>query len=297
MSEIVIEAAGLTRYYGREKVVDSLDLRIERGTVYGFLGRNGAGKTTTLRILLGLLHPTRGRSALLGCDSQALTPEIKARVGYLAEGHHLFGWMRIGEHAEFLRSFHRTWNAEWFDATLERFGLNAKKKVSHLSRGQRAQAALALCLAPQPEVLILDDPTLGLDPVVRRDVLESVIETIQREGRTVLFSSHILADVERVADRIGILEAGVLRADCSLTTFKERVRRVRCRFAGGRRAIETPGLLRAHWLDKEAVLTLAQFEERRLEELRALGADEVEVLDASLEDLFIDYTAPLSGRK
>lgn len=297
MSDVVIEAAGLTRYFGKEKVLDTLDLRIERGTVYGFLGRNGAGKTTTLRILLGLLHPTRGQSALLGCDSQALTPEIKARVGYLAEGHHLFGWMRIGEHAEFLRSFHPTWNAEWFDGTLARFGLDPQRKVGNLSRGQRAQAALALCLAPQPEVLILDDPTLGLDPVVRRDVLESVIDTIQREGRTVLFSSHILADVERVADRIGILEAGVLRADCSLTTFKERVRRVRCRFPGGRRAVETPGLLRAHWLDKEAVLTLAQFEEGRLEELRALGAEEVEVLDASLEDLFIDYTAPLSGRK
>jgi ABC-2 type transport system ATP-binding protein len=297
MNETVIEAAGLTRHFGGEKVLDSLELRIARGTVYGFLGRNGAGKTTTLRILLGLLRPTRGRSALLGCDSQALTPEVKARVGYLAEGHHLFGWMRIGEHAEFLRAFHPTWSAEWFDATLERFGLDRKRKVSRLSRGQRAQAALALCLAPQPELLVLDDPTLGLDPVVRRDVLESVIETIQREGRTVLFSSHILADVERVADRIGILEAGVLRADCSLAAFKERVRRVRCRFPAGRRAIETPGLLRAHWLDREAVLTLAQFEERWLEELRALGAEEVEVLDASLEDLFIDYTAPLSGRK
>jgi ABC-2 type transport system ATP-binding protein len=298
MSDSVIETHGLTKYFGHEKVLDTLELAVPRGTVYGFLGRNGAGKTTTIRMLLGLLHATRGHCSLLGCDSGELTPAIKARVGYLAEGHHLIGWMRIDKHAEFLRSYYETWDQAWFNETMERFRLDPKKRISSLSRGQRAQVALAFCLAPRPELLVLDDPTLGLDPVVRYDVLESIIETIQGESRTVFFSSHNLADVERVADRIGIIEAGVLRADCPLATFKERVRRVRCLFRNGRPSeLALPGLLRVHWLQNEARVTLAHFEERHLDNLKALGADEVEVLDASLEELFIDYTAPLSGRK
>jgi ABC-2 type transport system ATP-binding protein len=298
MSDNVIEAHGLTKYFGREKVVDTLEMAVPRGTVYGFLGRNGAGKTTTIRMMLGLLHATRGRCTLLGCDSEELIPAVKARVGYLAEGHHLIGWMRIGEHAEFLRSYYEKWDQKGFNETIERFRLDPKKKISSLSRGQRAQVALAFCLAPKPELLVLDDPTLGLDPVVRYDVLESIIATIQGESRTVFFSSHNLADVERVADRIGIIEAGVLRADCPLATFKERVRRVRCLFRNRQRPeLALPGLLRVHWLQDEARVTLVQFEDRRLDELKALGADEVEVLDASLEELFIDYTAPLSGRE
>jgi len=298
MNEYAIEARGLTRYFGKEKAVDTLSLRVLPGIVYGFLGRNGAGKTTTIRMLLGLLHATRGSSALLGCDSEGLTPGVKARIGYMAEGHHLIGWMRVRDHAEFLRAYYETWDQDWFERTIERFRLDPKKRVSALSRGQRAQAALAFCLAPRPELLILDDPTLGLDPVVRHDVLESIIETIEGEARTVFFSSHNLADVERVADRIGIIEAGVLRADCSLGTFKERVRRVRCRFRDGTRPdFGLPGVLRVRWLENEARVTVAPYDEARLDAFKSLGADEVEPLDASLEDLFIDYTAPLSGRK
>ena len=297
MSEIVIQAEALTRYFGRKKAVDSLGLSIPRGCVYGFLGRNGSGKTTTIRMLLGMLHSTRGRSALLGCDSEDLTPEIRARVGYLSEGHPLFTGMRIGEHAAFLRNYYPKWDRPWFEAALSRFQLDAKRRIGTLSRGQRAQVALALCLAPQPELLILDDPALGLDPVVRRDFLESIVEMIQKEGRTIFFSSHNLADVERVADRIGIIEEGVLRADCGLDTFKESVRRVRCRFRDGQHPeISVPGLLRVRWLESEATLTLASFDESRLDQLRKLGAEEVEPLDAGLEDLFIDYTTSLSGR-
>ena len=221
MNEIVIQAEGLTRYFGRKKAVDSLSLSIRRGSVYGFLGRNGSGKTTTIRMLLGMLHSTRGRSALLGCDSENLTPEIKARVGYLSEGHPLFTGCGSASTPEFLRNYYPNWDRPWFDAALARFRLDPKRRIGTLSRGERAQVALALCLAPQPELLILDDPAMGLDPVVRRDFLESIVEMIQQEGRTIFFSSHNLADVERVADRIGIIEEGVLRADCGLDTFKE----------------------------------------------------------------------------
>jgi len=298
MSDTVIEAHGLTRYFGRNKVVDSLDLHVERGTVYGFLGRNGSGKTTTIRMLLGMLHPTRGTSSLLSCNSGSLTPEVKAKVGYLAEGHPLYTWMKIREHAEFMRSYYPTWDQEWLNETLERYRLDPSQRIRTLSRGQRAQVALALCLAPQPELLILDDPTLGLDPVVRLDVLESVIDTIQRENRTILFSSHNLADVERLADRIGILEGGVLRADCRVDSFKAKVRRIRCVFPDGQPLddLAVPGLLRIRRRGGEVIITLAQYEEQRLDQLRALGAHEAEVMDASLEELFVDYTTPLSGR-
>lgn len=298
MSDTVIETRGLTRYFGRNKVIDSLDLRVERGTVYGFLGRNGSGKTTTIKMLLGMLHPTRGRCSLFGCPPFELSPEMKAKIGYLAEGHHLYGWMRIRDHAAFTRSYHDTWDREWFESTLERFRLDPAKRIRELSRGQRAQVALALCLAPQPDLIILDDPTLGLDPLVRVDFLESIVDTLQQAGRTIFFSSHNLADVERLADRIGILEDGKLRVDCALDTFKSRVRRIRCRFPDGQcpELAGLRGVLRTRWRENELMLTVAQFEEELLEELRVLGAAEVEAVGASLEELFVDYAAPLSGR-
>ena len=181
------------------------------GTVYGFLGRNGAGKSTTIKMLLGMVQPNYGRVELLGHEVASLPPEVRARIAYLAEGHPLYGWMTVAEAARFARSFHADrWNQGLLDQILDHFEIPARAKLRRLSNGQRANVALALAIAPDPDLLILDDPTLGLDTVARRDFLMSMIHLVQRQGRTILFSSHILTDVERVADRIGILVDGVL---------------------------------------------------------------------------------------
>ncbi len=281
----------LTKFYGGKRVVNALDLKVPRGCVYGFLGRNGAGKSTTIKMLLGLVHPDSGRAELLGEDSQSLRPETRARIAYLAENHPLYRWMSIGEAVRFFRPFYPTWNQTEVEQILDHFELPMKKKIRHLSNGQRAQVALALAVAPDPELFILDDPTLGLDTVVRRDFLESLIQIIHRKGRTILFSSHILNDVERVADRIGILSGGVLRADCPLDTFKEAVKKIVLEF--GRQPPtfpEMPGVVGSRQVGTKLEVVVAPFSPEHQKQIESLDPKRWEIVDLNLEDAFIEYT-------
>src|SRR6185295_13762953 len=231
MSDAIVTER-LTKHYGGRRVVDSLDLRVPQGSVYGLLGRNGAGKSTAIKMLMGMVRPDSGRATLLGEDSAAISDATRSRIAYLAEGHPFYGWMTIEEAVKFTRSFYPRWNDTLVEQILDHFELRPKQKFRRLSCGQRAQVSLALAVAPDPELLVMDDPTLGLDTVVRRDFLESLIQIIQRQGRTILFSSHILGDVERVADRIGIMINGVLRVDCRTEVFRESIRKLILEFAG-----------------------------------------------------------------
>jgi len=290
MSETVIAAHNLTRYFGRKRAVHALSLDVPRGCVFGFVGRNGSGKTTTIRMLLGLLEPTRGSATVLGCDSRRLPPEVRARIGYLVEGHQVYGWMRVGECARFQARFFKTWNADLFHAILQHFRLDARMRAKNLSRGERAGLCLALTLAPEPELLILDDPGLGLDPVARRALLESMIYVTRREDRTIFFSSHLLGDVERVADRIGVLESGQLRACCTVETFRSRVRRVVLHFPGPPPSLPPiPGLLQSFRTEAEVALTIANYDGQTEELLGRLGAARIEPVPLDLEDAFISY--------
>ena len=272
--------------------MNALSLRIPPGTVYGFLGRNGAGKSTTIRMLLGMVQPSRGTAELLGHGVSTLPPDVRGRIAYLAEGHPLYGWMTLAEAVRFSRAFHpKRWNQPTLEKILDHFELPSRVKIRRLSHGQRAALALALAVAPDPDLLILDDPTLGLDTVVRRDFLVSMIQLIGRQGRTILFSSHILSDVERVADRIGILSDGVLRVDCPTDHFKESVRKVVVEFAG------TPplfpgcaGLASATAAGNRLELVLVNLgphHQHLIESLKPLSWD---VLEMNLEDAFVAYT-------
>src|SRR4051812_18015993 len=232
MGDQVITATGLTKYYGKKCVVDEVSFAVPRGTVTAFLGRNGSGKTTTLRMLLGLLDPTRGSSTIFGQDSQRLPAEMRASIGFLAENHPLIGWMTVEKSARFQEAFYPRWNQEIFNAVIEHFALDRKTKAGSLSRGQRAGLALALTLAPEPELLILDDPALGLDPVARRALLESILYITRNPNRTVLLSSHLLDDIERVADYLLILDRSVLRAACTVEEFRSRIGHFQMTFDG-----------------------------------------------------------------
>lgn len=288
--ENVIETVDLTRFYGGKCAVDTLNLTVQRGCVFGFLGRNGSGKTTTIRMLLGLLAPTRGSCRILGQDSASLTPEHRARIGYLAEGHHVYGWMSVRECGRFQSRFFDRWNDDLFHAIIKYFRLDPKARARTLSRGERAGLCLALTLAPEPELLILDDPALGLDPVARRALIESMIYVTRRDDRTIFFSSHLLSDVERVADRIAILDQGRLRACCSLETFRERVRRIVLRFPGRPPELpEIPGMLDCLRTDREMSLTIANYNGESEALLRELGAESMEEVPLDLEDGFISY--------
>ena len=290
MSDVIVTHR-LTKYYDGRPAVDGLDLRVAQGTVYGLLGRNAAGKSTAIKMLLGMVHPDRGRAELFGEDSRRLRPETRARIAYLAEGHPLYRWMTVGEAVRFTRPFYPTWNARLLEQILDHFGLSPRAKIRRLSNGQRAQVSLALAVAAEPELLILDDPTIGLDTVVRRDFLDSLIQIIQRRGRTILFSSHILGDVERVADRIGILVDGVLRVDCPTEHFKDSIRKVVLEFPGQPPPFPAcPGLVSSQQVGRtlEVVIVGYNDEHRRLAE--SLQPRLLDVVEMNLEDAFIEYT-------
>ena len=281
----------LTKYYGRRRAVDSLDLRVPQGSVYGLLGRNGAGKSTAIKMLLGMVHPDYGRAELFGEDARQLRPETRAKIAYLAEGHPLYRWMSVGQAVRFARAFYPRWDGPLVDQILDHFELSPRAKLRRLSNGQRAQVSLALAVAADPELLILDDPTIGLDTVVRRDFLESLIQIIQRRGRTILFSSHILGDVERVADRIGVMVDGVLRVDCPTDHFKETLRKVVLEFDRDPPPFPAvPGVVSNRQVGHKRELIIVGYGEEHRIAAESLGPRTIDVIELNLEDAFIEYT-------
>ena len=286
----VIQTHGLTKYFGRRSAVYELSLDVPRGCVFAFLGRNGSGKTTTIRMLMGLVPPTRGTGSILGHDIRSLTPEIRARIGYLTEEHQLYGWMNVKECGAFQSKFFPKWNDRIFRGVVGHFGLQPGAKVKDLSRGERAGLCLALTLAPEPELLMLDDPGLGLDPVARRALIESMIYLTRKSDRTIFFSSHHLSDVERVADYIAVFDRSILRACCPLEKFQESVHQVRLRFAGAPPALPTvPGLLQAVRTENELRVTCAHYNGEAEKVLRGLAPLTMENVPLGLEDAFISY--------
>ena len=293
--ENVISTDRLTKFYGDRRAVDALSLHVPEGCVYALLGRNGAGKSTTIRTLTGTVQPNFGSAKIFGEDIASLSAETKASIAWAAEGHPLYRWMRVEQMARFAAAFHPKWNEDLVRQILDHFEIPLKKRIFQLSYGQRAQMSLALAVAPDPKLLILDDPTLGLDTVVRRDFLESMIQIIQREGRTILFSSHILSDVDRVADRIGILVDGVLRVDCPIDHFREAIRKVVVEFEDSPGPLtDCRGLVSTRIAGTRMELAFVDFGDEQRERLEKAGARSIEVLELNLEDAFVEYTR---GRK
>lgn len=290
-----IRTYGLTKHYDSRRVVDCLNLRVEQGQVYGFLGRNGAGKSTAIKMLMGMVQPDSGEAELLGEKVSIMDPKTRERIAYIAEGHPLYNWMTVGEAVKFTRAFYPRWNDTLLEQILDHFELSRRQKLKRLSNGQRAQVSLALAVAPEPELLILDDPTLGLDTVVRRDFLESLIQIIHRKGRTILFSSHILGDVERVADRIGIMVDGVLRVDCPTDYFRESVKKLVLDFPGpAPEIVECPGMVNQWNMGSQLELVLVGYDDAQRQAVEALQPRSIEIVDLNLEEAFIEYTR---GRK
>ena len=248
-------------------------------------------------MLLGLVEPTRGAATVLGYDCRALPPEVRARIGYLPEAHPVYGWMTVGECGRWQSRFYPRWNNGIFQGVVDHFGLSPKAKAGQLSRGERAGLCLAMTLAPEPELLILDDPALGLDPVARRSLLQSMIYVTRSARQTVFFSSHLLSDVERVADRIAVLDGGVLRANCSLETFRRQVRRVALSFPGVPPPVPAlPGLLQSLRTEGELLMTFANADAETERGIAALGASRVTEVPLGLEDAFISYLGERGGK-
>jgi ABC-2 type transport system ATP-binding protein len=264
-------------------------LQVPRGSIFGFLGQNGAGKTTTIRTLLNLLQPTSGRLQVLGHDSMAESVPLRRRVGYLPEEPSYYPWMTVQEILDFNAPFYSTWDPQLAGDLLARLELPRDRRLRDLSRGMQAKAGLILALAPRPELLILDDPTSGLDPVVRHEFLEAVIANVQSEGGTVFFSTHLLHEMERVADEVAILHNGRLRVRASLEQLKAQVKRIRAVYPDQvPEAFPLPDLLRVDRNAHQALLTVSAYRPDFPEALRSAGAESVEVIDLSLEEIFVE---------
>jgi ABC-2 type transport system ATP-binding protein len=289
--EAVIEVRGLCKYFGDKCALNTVSFRVPKGAVFAFIGRNGAGKTTAIRIILGMLPPTRGSSSILGHDSMSLSAPVRARIGYIAEGHPVYGWMRIKEYEAFQRGFYGRWNHDVFGSVIDYFAIKPRTRAGHLSHGQRAGLQLAMTLATEPELLVLDDPATGLDPSARRSLLEGMIYFTRNRERTVFFSTHLLDDVERVADHVAVLDYSVLRVCAAADVFRERVRRliIRFPFAVPDRLPSIPGLLRVHRTENEASLVIANFNGRSERDLENMGAVAIDEQPISLEDALIAH--------
>jgi ABC-2 type transport system ATP-binding protein len=227
----VIEVAGLTRRFGPKVALADVRLAVPRGGVFGLVGVNGAGKTTLIKHVLGLLRAATGSVRVFGKDPTADPAGVLARVGYLSEEPDLPGWMRVGELFRYTRAFYPNWDPAFAEELRSSFALDPAAKVKHLSKGQRARAGLVLALAHRPDLLVLDEPSSGLDPIVRRDILGAVIRTVADEGRTVLFSSHLLHEVERVADRVALIDCGRVVFSGGLDHIKGTHHRLTLRFS------------------------------------------------------------------
>lgn len=222
----VLEVRGLKRHFGSVAAVDGVDLHVRAGEIYGFLGINGAGKTTTIRALMGIIAAEAGTISLMGETTHRTTVKQKRRIGYVSQEQNFYPWMSCRALGRFVGSFYPTWDKAEFKRLLEVFEIPPRRKVSQLSGGMKAKLALALALAPRPDLLILDEPTAGLDPVARREFMEIIVAQARQHQRTTFFSSHLIDEVERCADRIGILHAGRMRFEGGLNELRLAVRRI-----------------------------------------------------------------------
>ena len=293
MDENVIRVENLVKYFDGRCVLDGINLKVPRGCIYGLLGRNAAGKTTIIRILLGLEPPTRGRSFLLGAESTNLPAKVHGQIGYVAEGHNLIQNYKVGRLVKLCKALSPQWKDEFFNHLLETFRLPMDQKVRELSIGMRAKLNLSLAMAIEPELLILDDPTLGLDTVARRQFLELAIDVIQKQGRTILFSSHILGDVERIADRIGIIAAGKLVVDCGLEELKERVKKLRLIFPESAPVnLHLREIINQQSEGREMVITVVNWNQQKQALVDVFKPSSCTEIPMSLEDIFIECTKP-----
>ncbi|MGB0153947.1 MAG: ABC transporter ATP-binding protein [Verrucomicrobiales bacterium] len=222
----VLEVKELRRSFRSVTAVDGLSFSVNPGEIYGFLGVNGAGKTTTIRMLMGIIAPDSGTISLHGEISKRTTLKQKQKIGYVSQEQNFYPWMTAEMLGTFVGGLYPTWDSDEYERLLKVLEVPKNRRVSGLSGGMRVKLALALAIAPRPPLLILDEPTAGLDPVARREFLEIITHQAREYGRTTFFSTHLLDEVERAADRVGIIHRGRKRFEGKLSELRERVRRI-----------------------------------------------------------------------
>ena len=293
MTDFIIETNGLTKSFKKQPALRGLDLRVPNGSIFGFLGRNGAGKTTTIKTLMGLLHPDSGSARVFGvpvADADR-SIEIRRRIGFVTEDKELYPYMTVEQIVRFTRPFFPKWRDDLEQRYLKMFELPPKRKISDLSKGMRSKLMLLLAISRGADLLILDEPTDGLDPAATEDVLRELVAIAASSGTTMFFSSHQLAEVELIADHIGIIDQGKMIVAGSLDDMKAQYQRLQVVFANG---VELP----ARWVEGveyvrqegRVVSILASHNvDAIVEQARSLPGTAVERFPVTLKEIFLEH--------
>ena len=293
--QLVIEAAGLRKHYGQVEALRGLDLRVPAGSICGFLGRNGAGKTTALKVLLGMARPTSGEARLFGLPAQdeGASVEIRRRTGFVSDEKDLYDYMTVAEMIRFTAPFFPRWSADLEARYLRRFELPPDRRVKALSRGMRTKLALLLALCRGAELLVLDEPTSGLDPAMTEEVLQALVAHAAGEEMTVFFSSHQIAEVEQIADRVVIIDRGRAVISGALDDLKESFRRVQLVFDRDApdATFRAAGVARVRRKGRVLSVLSSAGAQDIVDEAHGLNPVSVEVAPVTLKEIFLETVA------
>lgn len=285
----MISIQQLTKRFGSKAVLQGVDLNVPAGSVVGLVGTNGSGKSTLIKCLLGLLRPSSGTLRLMDEEPWTLSATAKSRLGYVPQIVKLYPWMKVRHVVAYTAAFYDRWDAAWADTLLDRWELPREHRVGPLSPGQMQKLALVLALGHRPELLVLDEPVASLDPIARREFLRSLLEVCQDEQHTVLFSTHITSDLERVASHLAILKQGRIVLFDELDAVKDHVKRLRITAANDLpNDFAVRGALRTEVTGRQALVAVADLDEDLIREVRARWQAEVAVEDLNLEDIFLE---------
>lgn len=283
-----IEVDHLSRRFGNKFALNDVSLRVPRGAVYGLVGANGAGKTTFIKHLMGLLQAQSGSVRVLNADPVRDPAGALSRLGYLAEDLDLPGWMRVNDLLRYTAAFYPKWDWNYAEELRQQFELPTKLRVKNLSKGQRARVGLLVALAHRPDLLVLDEPSSGLDPIARRDILAAIISTVAEEGRSVLFSSHLLDEVERVSDHVAMLRAGRLVLSGPLDDIKINHRQVTMQFDSPQsEAPAWPGLLTWKSHGREATVVCSGSPNELQNKVEQIGGRILNQCALTLNEIFV----------
>jgi ABC-2 type transport system ATP-binding protein len=286
MKDLTVQFEGVCKRYPHF-ALDNIDLALPAGSIMGFIGANGAGKSTTIRILMGLVHQDKGRVNVLGHSMPAEQVAAKRDIGFVSEDMRLYGAASLRWHMEFVRSIYPRWDQPYAEKLLQRFDLKAEQKIKGLSHGQRVKAALLLALARRPKLLVLDEPTTGLDPIARHEVLGELMAVLADEERTILFSSHNTQDVEQISDQITFIDRGKIIDSDDKEIFLDRWRRLRLVLPQDAAIPRLPGVIDVGGSGRLPVLTTNHYEPAMVSICQELGATVQAVDSMTLEEIFV----------
>jgi ABC-2 type transport system ATP-binding protein len=286
MTDIAVRFTGVNKKY-KHFTLENVDLELVTGSIMGFVGANGAGKSTTIRILMGLIHQDSGIVEVLGHAMPADQAAAKRDIGFVSEDMRLYEPATLAWHMKFIRSIYPQWDQPYAESLLKRFDLKAEQKIKGLSHGQRVKAALLLALARRPRLLVLDEPTTGLDPVARREVLAELTAVLADENRTIFFSSQNTLDVEQISDQITFIDRGRIIDSANKEIFLDRWRRLRLMLPPNTALPRLPGIVEVGGSSRLPVLTISNFEPAMVAACQQAGASVQAVDPMTLEEIFV----------